>query len=443
MIVKIFPSTEKSSEFPGVSYNTNKIDKFKGELMKVANFGPLQGLQQLRPEDYKNYLKMVSATNKGVKYPQFHAVISAKGREYDKQTLAVIAEQWLAAMGYGQQPYLLVYHKDTSHNHIHLVSTRINKQGKKISDSFERIRAVQQLNIILGIDEKHSTKTDVAKALAYQFGSKAQFIMILESLGYVLREQEGQLTVIKFGKRQGEVDLVSIKERLKNYNANEQRKVQLKALFHKYAAAFDTALEKKHGVYTSEFSACLKKKFGINLVFHASGDKPPYGYTVIDHAEKQVFKGGEIMSLKELLALQKSGPFQNKETAFAGGEQQIGYQFSDGQREYYAAIFRAALYNYPDLVQGLHHQGLTVSLKGGGFYLGDPGTGLYINSKDLLSEKDHSFMVRQISQYIEIDEEIYRHHVYVPEPYLTPDVDDEAVHGRNRRRKKMSRTSQR
>lgn len=443
MIVKIFPSTEKSSEFPGVSYNTNKIDKFKGELMKVVNFGPLQALQQLRPEDYKNYLKMVSATNRGIKSPQFHAVISAKGREYDKQTLAAIAEQWLAAMGYGEQPYLLVYHKDTSHNHIHLVSTRINKQGEKISDSFERIRAVQQLNIILGIDEKHSAKTDVAKALAYQFGSKAQFMMILESLGYVLQEQEGQLIIIKFGKRQGEVDLVFIEERLKNYNPNEQRKVQLKALFHKYAAAFDTALAKKNGVYTSEFAGCLKKMFGINLVFHASGDKPPYGYTVIDHAEKQVFKGGEIMSLKELLTLEKSGPFQNEEAAFAGGEQQIGYEFSDGQREYYAAILKAALYNYPDLVQGLHHQGLTVSLEGEGIYLGDPGTGVYINTEDLLREKDHSFMISQISQYTEMDEEIYRQHIHVPEPGIAPDVDDEAIHGRNRRRKKMARTNQR
>jgi len=56
MIVKILTS---SASFNGVSYNTNKVDRNKGELMKVANFGPLQGLGTLRPQDYINYLKLV------------------------------------------------------------------------------------------------------------------------------------------------------------------------------------------------------------------------------------------------------------------------------------------------------------------------------------------------------------------------------------------------
>ena len=443
MIVKIFSQTEKSAQFPGVSYNSNKIDKSKGELMKVANFGPLQGLQQLRPEDYRNYLKMVSATNKAVKYPQFHAVVSAKGREYDKQNLAVIAEQWLTAMGYGEQPYLLVYHKDTSHNHIHVVSTRVNKQGKKINDGFERIRAVQQMNMILGIDEKHTAKADIAKAMAYQFGTKAQFMMILESRGYTVQMEDSKLIVIKFGKRQREVELTAIEKGIKNYNPNEQRKLQLTAIFHKYAAGFDTELVKKQGVYTSDFSALLKEKFGIDLLFHASGDKPPYGYTVIDHAEKTVFKGGEIMSLKELLMLRKNNSYQQESAAFAGEQPQAEQEISEQQRGYYAAILRAALYNYPDLLQGLHHQGLTVSLRGEDFYLGDPGTGTYINTEDLPNEKDHREMVRQFAQYAEIDEELYRQHVYIPEPYIAPDVDDEAINGRNRRRKRQARTNQR
>jgi hypothetical protein len=54
MIVKILSS---SATFNGVSYNTNKVDRNKGELMKVANFGPLQGLSTLRPQDYINYFQ--------------------------------------------------------------------------------------------------------------------------------------------------------------------------------------------------------------------------------------------------------------------------------------------------------------------------------------------------------------------------------------------------
>ena len=60
--------------------------------MLVKNFSALQGLINLRPEDYKNYLKMVSSTNKAVKKPQFHVAISAEGRSYDKNQLPRIAE---------------------------------------------------------------------------------------------------------------------------------------------------------------------------------------------------------------------------------------------------------------------------------------------------------------------------------------------------------------
>ena len=40
---------------------------------------------------------------------------------------------------------------------------------------------------------------------------------------------------------------------------------------------------------------------GVELVFHSRDGKPAYGYTVIDHAQKNVCKGSEILPLKELL----------------------------------------------------------------------------------------------------------------------------------------------
>ena len=44
----------------------------------------------------------------------------------------------------------------------------------------------------------------------------------------------------------------------------------------------------------------MKKIFGISLVFVGKADTP-YGYIVVDHKNKSVFKGGEFLSIKELL----------------------------------------------------------------------------------------------------------------------------------------------
>jgi hypothetical protein len=433
MIVKIIPATKNSASFPAVGYNTGKLDKNKGELMKVSGFGPLEGLQQIRPEDYRNYLKSVSATNKAVKLPQFHAVISAAGKEYNKHQLTEIATKWLAAMGYGEQPYLLVYHKDTKNNHLHIVTTRVNKQGKKINDSFENIRAQKHMNQILGIDEKRSVIQDIAKALSFSYSTKAQFMMILESLGYTLKEENGKITVIKFGHQQGEVDLAA----LQFSTANPERLNQLKAIFHKYAAVYDTALSKKTypnkqkaAYYSSAFAEYLKEKHGLELLFHASADKPPYGYSVIDHAGKAVFKGSSIMPLKEMLG---TNPTQKR------GIEKEAWQVHNpdaSTKKHYSAMLKAALYNYPDLAQGLRHQRLDLLFDGEAYFLADPEGCFYGNAAELLSEKQYGYLVRQFAQLTEIRSELERQNSDDISVNIANDVDDEAVYGRKRRRNK-------
>jgi len=440
MIVKFLYTKGPNGHFPAVRYNTSKVDRNKGELMKVANFGPLQGLGQLKPQDYKNYLQLVSSTNKAVKKPQFHVAISCAGKEYDKHQLTQIAVQWLDLMGYGKQPYLIIFHKDTNNHHVHIVSTRVNEHGKKIKDSYEQIRGQPAMQTVLGIDPKHNAVVDTDKALSYCFHTKVQFLMILESMGYSHKEENGKLLLFKFGKQQGELDASLISERLGS-NANEARQRQIAAWFHKYGRQYDSLLTKVHGKYQSEFSAWLKEKMGIELVFHASGDNPPYGYTVIDHAERNVFKGGEIMPLKELLDMSATEPKTQSvpEQPIPNSPDDI----DEKQRAYYAAILKAVLYNYPDMVQGLYHHGLTLTRSGDDFYFGDPGAGIYVHADELLDEKDYNYMVEQFSQSTEMGNERHRQHIYVPGVNISDDIDDEAIHGRNRRRKKQARTNHR
>lgn len=416
MIVKILSS---SASFHGVSYNTDKIDKNTGQLMAVNNFGALQGLANLRPEDYKNYLKMVSATNKAVKKPQFHAAISAEGRSYDKNQLTEIAIQWLEKMGYGDQPYLVVFHKDTANNHVHIVTTRINRQGKKIDSGFENSRALRNLNEVVGIDEKQKAKSDIEKALAYSFSTKAQFMMILESQGYKLAEKEGKLNVIKFGRVQGEVNLAAITEKLQKTPGSDDRKKQVAALLYKYAPQHDSR----------SLAAYLKKQHGIDLLFHAKDGKTPYGYSVIDHAGKAVYKGGEVMPLQKLLAIATGKPAQKQ-----GADRYREPLNENDNREYCRALLYAAMKNYPDIRQGLRANNLNIFLKDDRYMFADFGNSIFFPLDQLLDTEEYGLVLQTFAASGEINAETVRQHVYVPAPVIASSVDDEAVHGRKRRK---------
>ncbi len=309
MVAKILSS---SSSFNGVSYNTNKAQKDLGELMTVKNFGYLQNATAIMPEEYKNYLKAFSATNDRVKDKQFHAVISCEGKEFNKYKLTEIAEAWLVEMGYSNNPYLIVYHNDTNNNHVHMVSTRINSDGKKINDRFEKKRSMSALQKIMQTDVKQMANQDVDKALRFSISSLAQYKLILERQGYSVTENGNLLTLRKFDDVQVTVPVDKIMNQISLSNKSNKRILQLRAIFEKYKTVHNPEIKVLHKPttnkslktsigYTSDLAIFLRKEFGLDIVFHGKEGKSPYGYTIIDNANRNVFKGGEIMNLKEFI----------------------------------------------------------------------------------------------------------------------------------------------
>ena len=69
----------------------------------------------------------------------------------------------------------------------------------------------------------------------------------------------------------------------------------------------------------------MKKKFGFSLVFVGKADTP-YGYILVDHKSKTVFKGGEFLSIKELLQ------FEDAATRFAKIEKTIDELLADNPK---------------------------------------------------------------------------------------------------------------
>lgn len=55
--------------------------------------------------------------------------------------LTQIAQEYMQALGYGEQPYIVFKHNDIAREHIHIVSLRVNSAGEKINDKFENRRS--------------------------------------------------------------------------------------------------------------------------------------------------------------------------------------------------------------------------------------------------------------------------------------------------------------
>lgn len=284
-----------SSTFNAVNYNERKVSKGTAELLEISNFDYLQKTGNVTAANLQEYLMKYSSVNQNIKNTQFHVSISCKKQEYTHNQLLNIAHQYLKEMGYDGkgQPILIYAHHDTGNNHIHVVTSRVNPNGEKINDHNERLRSQAIINKIMGVEPKREVKGIIQKAMEYSFATLGQFQAILESNGYESYVEDDKLNVKKGGTV---LDNISIKDielamtKKTKEESSKQRK-RLKAILLKY---------KELTSNKEDLNKMLKKKLGISLVFVGKKDAP-YGYMVVDHKNKAVYKGSEVLYIKTLL----------------------------------------------------------------------------------------------------------------------------------------------
>ncbi|MCA5004051.1 relaxase/mobilization nuclease domain-containing protein [Sphingobacterium bovistauri] len=297
--------------FNGVIYNIAKVSNDRAEFMCAENFHALGILRTIMPQDYIDYLMSISAAS-NIKKPQFHAVISCEHEKKNKRELTDIAKQWLQKLGYGAQPYLIFFHYDTRVNHVHIVSCRVNWNGKGITSSFEVFRAYNHLNEILGIDPKKKALQDSIKALSYKYSSRMEFIILLYSMGYNCKIKNNFLSLIRYGRVQNEVSLEKIYTNITPYDRSSKRELELKEIFSENLHKYNTTIHKKKYlknfklssppiICTSEFIMMLKNNYNIQLIFHGNNRLLPTHYSIIDHHSKAIFEGSEICSIAEFI----------------------------------------------------------------------------------------------------------------------------------------------
>ena len=252
-------------------------------------------------------------------------------------------------MGYGRQPYILYKHTDIERTHYHIVSVRVDKEGHKIPDSYERRRSQEALEELAekydytvgnkkdiqdiedldefedlpeeeldfnpydGFDPEKGHITDqinslVELAKTYYFKEPQQFDYIMEMLGVQVSRTEIDGQVImgfrgldpKTKEPCTPIVMVSnedyhlpewieqhVEECKKLIKNREKEKVGNLASY-----ATRVSRSQKH------FENLLRKQGGICVKISRNVDGKIFGVTFIDQKTKCVFKGSELPKFK-------------------------------------------------------------------------------------------------------------------------------------------------
>jgi len=312
--------------FHGVDYSEKKQRQGSANLVHFENFGHLQfARNEISKREFVNYFDKWSARNKRIVNPQFHAMLSCKEKTYSFEKLKEVALDIMDKMGYEGIPVLIYEHKDTDNNHVHIVTSRVGVDGKRVNRDFEHKRSHEILNKILQIEPAQVYKKDLKEVMAYRFGSVALMALLMERKGYNVSDKDPLICFYKNGRQQGFVTKEEIRSKISDEKSLRDT-TQIKAWLYKYAAKYDSRVGvEASAVYTSktkEFKSRLtehlREKFGLEFVFFSGKEKDkPYGYAIIDHAHKAVYKGSDVLKLDLLNALSSTVGQQVKTRAGA------------------------------------------------------------------------------------------------------------------------------
>ena len=80
-----------------------------------------------------------------IKKPVWHCSLSlADGEHFSSEKWDQITADYMQRMGFASDaPFVVIRHKDTDHDHVHILASRITFGGKVWSDSFDVLRAIQ------------------------------------------------------------------------------------------------------------------------------------------------------------------------------------------------------------------------------------------------------------------------------------------------------------
>lgn len=335
MVAKI---TVPNSIKRALNYNEQKMKEGKAECIYAHNF--LKEHEQLNFYEKQKRFEDLIALNKRASTNAVHISLNfALNEKIEKEKLTEIASFYMDKIGFGEQPYLVYQHIDAGHPHIHIVTTNIQKNGKRISlhnigknQSTQARKEIEIIYRLVKAEDQNKRQSEETKPLSTQritYGkspTKRGITNVLDAIisnyKYAsLPEFNAILKLYNLVADRGKEDGVIFKNRGLVYRVLDEKgnkigvPVKASSIYNKPMLSFLEKRFKENDLVKQQYRKSLKtsidwimvkppkslqafkealQKEKINLVIRENDNGVIYGLTYIDHKTKCVFNGSDI-----------------------------------------------------------------------------------------------------------------------------------------------------
>ena len=124
-----------------LGYNFKKVEKGEANILLAAElYQSNDGNYTM--EDVLTDMEALILKKGRTKKTVFHCSLNPHPDEkLSDEQFTQIVKEYMEALGYGKQPYIVFKHNDIAREHIHIVSLRVDSRGRKINDKFEKRRS--------------------------------------------------------------------------------------------------------------------------------------------------------------------------------------------------------------------------------------------------------------------------------------------------------------
>lgn len=125
--------------FGPLTYNFDKVNEGVADVLSIDNCFLARNKSDV-DRVFNEFLDL----NTKVRKPVFTVSINPSDEDLEHLTddeLLQIARDYMHQMGYGRQPAVIFKHRDIERTHLHIVSIRVDRNGNKIDDKFDKTKS--------------------------------------------------------------------------------------------------------------------------------------------------------------------------------------------------------------------------------------------------------------------------------------------------------------